>query len=243
MGLPKLSIVTISYNAERFIERTIQSVLEQDYQNLEYIIVDGASRDGTLDIVNKYKSDIDKLLSEPDSNLYEAMNKGLDLATGDYVVFLNSGDKFASESSVSAIFQESGNADFMYANAVRVDESGNRQPWHKQTPQPDKLNAKSFINGMVICHQCMLVKRDIVPKYRPEKWKISCDLDWSIRVLQKAKTIHYLDETFVHYLEGGISNVGKWQAVKERFSICRIHFGLLPTLVQQFKILWKLTID
>lgn len=89
---PKFSIITVTYNAEKVLEDTIQSIVTQSYKNVEYIIVDGGSTDGTLTIVNKYKEHIHTIVSEPDKGLYDAMNKGIKLATGDYLCFLNAGD-------------------------------------------------------------------------------------------------------------------------------------------------------
>ena len=94
MFKPKITIVTITYNAERYLEQTITSVIEQTYTNREYIVVDGNSSDGTLDIIKKYESEIDNWISEPDNGIADAMNKGIDLATGDYILFLHSDDCF-----------------------------------------------------------------------------------------------------------------------------------------------------
>src|ERR1700761_5977921 len=108
---PTLSVITIVYNNVRDIERTMLSVLDQSYQNIEYIIVDGASTDGTLDIIKKYGNRIARLISEKDEGIYDAMNKGLAAATGDYVLFMNSGDEFHSADTVSVVFAIADDAD------------------------------------------------------------------------------------------------------------------------------------
>lgn len=104
MFSPRLSVVTIVYNNVRDIERTIQSVINQTYSNIEYVIVDGLSNDGTLQVIDQYKSQITKFISEKDEGIYDAMNKGLALATGDYVIFMNSGDEFYDNETVAAVF-------------------------------------------------------------------------------------------------------------------------------------------
>lgn len=236
LGEKKVSIITISYNAEAYIERTIRSVIEQTYSNIEYVIVDGVSKDGTLDIIKKYEKHIDTFISEPDKNLYDAMNKGIGLATGDYIVFMNSGDIIHSPRALEEMMENNENADLIYGKAEYVNEEGVRRPWHKKTPKPKQLNAKSFMSGMVICHQCMIVKRSIAPLYELDRWKIASDIDWSIRVMKNVKTTHFYDEIFCDFLEGGVSdNQRKW-AMEDRFKISVLHFGLFAALVEQVKI-------
>src|SRR5699024_3733405 len=111
---PKISIITVVFNNAKDIEYTIQSVLNQSYEHVEYIIIDGLSTDGTLDILNKYRAQIDILISEKDKGIYDAMNKGLEQATGDYVLFLNSGDAFYDKNTLSEVFTDSAGADIYY---------------------------------------------------------------------------------------------------------------------------------
>src|SRR4051812_1110497 len=100
-GWPVLSVITVVYNNVSHIERTLLSVLDQTYPHIEYIVIDGASTDGTLVIIEKYKDRIAKLISEPDKGIYDAMNKGLAIATGDYVLFMNSGDEIYARETVA----------------------------------------------------------------------------------------------------------------------------------------------
>lgn len=237
---PTVSVITVCYNAEAYIERTIKSILAQQehYPNIELVIVDGVSKDGTLDILSKYEAQFHNynFKSEPDKNLYDAMNKGIQRATGDYVVFINAGDVLAEDNSLALAMEGSNNADLVYAKAVFIDEEGNRRNWHKTTPAADQLSPKSFINGMVVCHQCMIVKRSSAPLFALEPWKIACDIDWSIRMMKNVKTKHFYDEIFCLFLDGGVSDKRRFKAVRERFDICKRHFGFFPTLTQQFKI-------
>lgn len=240
MTNPKISIITVSFNAEDFIERTIKSVLEQTYNNIEFIVIDGASKDGTVDIIKQYEDKIDYWLSEPDKNHFDAMNKGLRKATGDYIHILNSGDQMRDKNSLSDIMSGSNGADFIYSRAEYIDEDGKRWPWHKKTPLPNKLKKKSFLNGMVVCHHAMIIKRELAPEFVLDRWRVSNDIDWAIRIMDKVKTVHFWDDTFILYLAGGISTKQRWKAVKERYSISLTHFGVIPTVFEQFKIIFQI---
>ncbi len=233
---PKISIITISFNAESFVERTIKSVITQSYPNIEYIVIDGASKDGTVNIIKQYEEHINYWISEPDKSHFDAMNKGLKKATGDYVLFMNAGDRIHKKNSLQEAMQGANDADLIYSNSEYIDEEGNRRPWHKKTPLPSEISAKSFLNGMAVCHHCMIVKRAITPFYKLEPWKVSNDIEWAIRVMKNVKTVHYWDDTFCLYLEGGISAKNRFKSVKERFSICAFHFGWFPAILEQVKI-------
>lgn len=126
MALPKVSIVTVAYNAESTIETTLTSVINQSYKNTQYIIVDGASTDKTLEIVRRYSKDVDLIVSEPDSGIYDAMNKGLALASGEWIGFLNCGDTYVGLNALENIFtNDLGGADVVYGNSVQIDSRGN----------------------------------------------------------------------------------------------------------------------
>lgn len=237
---PVVSVITVTYNAAAFIERTIQSVAEQTYDNIEYVIIDGKSKDNTLDIVKKYENKVDILVSEPDKGLYDAMNKSIDTATGDYIVFMNAGDCFAAPDTLEKAMKGSDNADLVYGLALRIhEETGERRAWHKKPLSPEQLSYKSFITGMVVCHQCFVVKRSCAEKYDLSKWRIANDIDWCIRTMKNVKTKHFYNEVFCHFLEGGVSDERRWKAVRERFEISIKHFGIIPTIIQQFKIAWS----
>ena len=124
----QLSIITITYNAEQYLERTIQSIINQSDQDFEYIIIDGKSKDGTLQIAEKYKSRVNKLISEPDKGLYDAMNKGLKNASGDFVWFMNAGDEINDNQAVEKIYKAiSDKIDVLYGDTFFVDDDGNIQ--------------------------------------------------------------------------------------------------------------------
>lgn len=231
----KISIITVAYNAEQFIERTLLSVIEQTYENIEYIIIDGKSKDNTLTIVNKYKDNISKIISEPDKSLYDAMNKGIAAATGDYIWFMNAGDRIFTKNTLSHIMENSNGEDFIYGNYIMVDEAGNTFKGHKEPPLDTEISARSFMNGMVVCHQSMLVKRSIAEQYDLVNWKISADIDWCIRTLKNAKTFKLIPEIWCWFLTGGVSDTSRFKSNKERFKIAKKHFGLLAAVWSQFK--------
>jgi glycosyltransferase involved in cell wall biosynthesis len=235
MFLPKISIITVTYNAEKYIERTILSVVSQTYSNIEYIIVDGASKDKTLDVIAKYNAH-SVLVSEPDNGLYDAMNKGLERATGDYVWFINAGDIINSSETLEVIIQNGNGADFLYGNTVVIDEFGNIKPYHKIKPDESVMNYKKFINGMVVCHQSMLVKRMLAARYDFSRFKIACDIEWCIKSAKNCHSFKDINIVISKFLDGGVSQQNRLKAVKERFWICIKHFGWASTILQQIKI-------
>src|SRR3569832_2355471 len=152
MFQPRLTVITIVFNDARHIERTMLSILGQKYPDIEYIIVDGLSTDGTLDIVKKYSDSINKLVSEKDEGIYDAMNKGLALATGDYVLFMNSGDEFYDKNTVADVLASGDNADIYYGETEMINEQG-QSLGQRRHRTPKKFTWRSFKYGMSISHQ------------------------------------------------------------------------------------------
>lgn len=234
---PKVSIITVSYNAEEYIERTIQSVQAQTYSNIEYIVIDGVSKDNTLDIVKRYESVVSILVSEPDKSLYDAMNKGIKHATGDYIWFMNAGDRIADPSTLETAIAGAQNADFIYGKTVRITEEGEQHPWHKKHPSAASLTWKSFGEGMVVCHQSMLIRRSLAPLY-DMGWKHVADIDWCIKIMKQVKGVHDTGAVMSLFLEGGYSNQTKRASLMERFRVVRSHLGLWGALWAHSRILW-----
>ena len=236
--LPKISVITICYNAERWIESTILSVINQTYSNIEYIIVDGGSTDGTMAIVHKFSSPKFTILSEPDKGIYDAMNKGLAMATGDYVWFINAGDEIYESTTLENLipyFQE--NADIIYGDTMLMNESHNIVGLRRKRP-PEKFTWKSFRMGMTVCHQSILVSRKIAPNYDLQ-YKICADIDWIIRIMKQAEIICNSHRILSRFLVGGISQQREKKVWKERFTIMQRHYGLSQTLVFHFFILLR----
>jgi len=232
---PKISIITVVYNSEKLIERTIKSVLGQTYNNVEYIIIDGASKDNTLSIIKSYEAKLSKWISEPDNGLYDAMNKGLSIATGDYVCFLNSGDELYNATIVENIVASmNGLPDVIYGETVIVDENRNNIGM-RRLEAPKNLNAKSFKYGMLVCHQSVYVKRLIADNYNLQ-YKITADFEWVLSALEKAKNIHNTGLVHTRFLDGGLNKKNIRRALTERFQIMVAHYGLFSTILHHFVI-------
>ncbi|MBQ2507331.1 MAG: glycosyltransferase [Bacteroidaceae bacterium] len=233
---PNFSIITVTFNAESFLERTILSVLEQTYPRVEYIVVDGASKDGTLAIIERYDKRISRWISEPDKGLYDAMNKGMKMATGDYLCFLNAGDMFYEpetlQKMVDSIQSQSELPDVLYGHTVLVDESGHFKRMRRLEP-PEELNWKSFRQGMLVCHQAFFAKRIIAVDY-DLSFRYSADQDWCIRTMKKADNLFNTHLTLIRYLEEGMSTRNRKESLNERFQIMVKHYGWFSTIVHHF---------
>jgi len=231
---PILSVITIVYNNVKDIERTVLSVLNQTYTGIEYIVVDGLSNDGTLDIIKKYEGRIAKFTSEKDEGIYDAMNKGLDLATGDYVIFMNSGDEFYDIDTVAAVFASANDADIYYGETEMIDDVGQSlgQRRHKA---PKRFTWRGFNLGMSISHQAIYIKRSLIEPY-DRRYQLSADIDWIIRAAKKAKKIVNVNRYVAKYLVGGMSKTKHRQSLAERFDIMKRHYGLVPTVFNHFII-------
>jgi glycosyltransferase involved in cell wall biosynthesis len=236
---PKISIITVVFNDRDHIENTILSVAGQSYGDIEHIIVDGNSSDGTLDVISKYGDRV-ILISEPDEGLYDAMNKGLRRATGDYVWYLNSGDQVYDKDTVENIITGlEGLPDIIYGGTMIIDEDQNEIGDRRLKP-PRNLNWKSFRQGMVVCHQSVLVKREISPFYNLE-FEISADIDWVIRAAKNAHEIYNSHTVISKFLEGGISRNNIRRGLKERFRIMTSFYGFIPTVLRHFLFGIRLT--
>ncbi len=235
---PRLSVITIVYNNVRDIERTILSVVNQTYTNIEYVIVDGLSNDGTLQVIDKYKNQIAAFISEKDEGIYDAMNKGLALATGDYVIFMNSGDEFYDNETVAAVFAAAEDADIYYGETEMMadDDSSLGQRRHKA---PEKFTWRGFKYGMSISHQAIYIRRSLTEPY-DRRYQLSSDIDWIIRAAKKAKKIVNVNRYVARYLVGGMSKKKHRQSLMERFEIMKRNYGLIPTVLNHFVIAFNL---
>lgn len=225
---PKLSIITIVYNNVRDIERTMLSVLEQSYGNIEYIVIDGASTDGTLAVIEKYQSRLAKFVSEQDQGIYDAMNKGLKMATGDYVLFMNSGDEIYSLETVADVFATAPSGDIYYGETEMFDENWNSLGQRRHSA-PEHFNWKSFRLGMSISHQAIYIKRSLTEPY-DLRYKYSADIDWIIKAAKKSSNIVNTHLYVAKYMVGGMSKKKHLESLKERFRIFSHYYGFIPNL-------------
>lgn len=240
MHQPKVSIITICYNAAQTIEKTLQSVAAQTYPNIEYLIIDGQSKDETLAVVDRYREHVTRVISEPDKGIYDAMNKGLTNATGDYIWYMHADDQIYASDTLERIMATHKDEDFIYGKALLVSESGEERSLETRKPHPSaaSLTWRSMRQGMAINHQAMLVRRTLAPQYDLQ-YRYVADFDWLIRVLKQAQTVRDTGFYWCRFAEGGISTQHRNASLKERFRILKHHFGLVPTLWQHVLITFK----
>lgn len=242
----KFTIVTCTYNAEAVLQRTLDSVMKQTYCNIEHLIIDGVSKDKTLTMVKAYqhKNDVGEsaheilVFSEPDKGLYDAMNKGIDRATGDYLIFLNAGDVFPSEDTLEFVEGCVGEGEelpgVLYGDTDIVNMDGHFLRHRRLTP-PKRLSWHSFMWGMLVCHQSFYARADIAKGIHYNlDYRFSADVDWCIRIMRESARRHLplrnVNAVITNYLDGGMSVQNHKASLKERFQVMRSHYGLLTTL-------------
>jgi len=260
------SIIIVSYNTKKNFIKTLNSIKKQTYKKYEIIIIDGLSTDGTADLIRKNIDKKIRFLIERDSGIYDAMNKGLKLSTGDFVWFLHAGDTIPTpqtlEHSINNILyknksdiQSDGfdNIDFIYGK-VKIKSVENDtisfSDYHKIAPtekQLSNLGYKNFLEGMVICHQAMLVRREIAPLYDLD-FRLAGDIDWSIRLFKEIRKrkknkeqirVRQSEIMIAHFLAGGISTSQKKKSLQERFQIFQKHIGFVGAVWQHLIIFGK----
>jgi glycosyltransferase involved in cell wall biosynthesis len=222
--LPKISVITVVYNGAKTLEKTIQSVVEQDYTSLEYIVVDGGSTDGTRDIITNYEtgygnsqSRITKSVSEPDNGIYDAMNKGVSMSSGDYLCFLNSGDVFVDKQSVAKIVES------LLANALPDVIYGNILVANKEGGFMERIAKEPCnLHRMYFCHQSAFTKKEWLQKFPFDtKHTLSADLKFF-------KQCWYAGCRFVHvrfpvtiYDLTGLSNTNRCKGLYDNISVIK----------------------
>jgi len=232
-----ISIITVTYNCEATIERTLRSIESQSSTAFEHIIIDGASTDGTMRLVDAYKARNPHLhitaQSEPDHGLYDAMNKGIRRARGSFIVFLNAGDKLHSDDVLQRIAaHDAQKVGVVYGETDLVDDEG-RFLRHRRLSVPERLTSRSFLRGMLVCHQSFYANRRLVQPYDLQ-YRYSADVDWCIRVM-KACEAEGMEMVNVHavltdYLSEGMTTQHQRASLLERFRVMRSHYGLCATL-------------
>ncbi len=226
---PKLSVITIVYNNAIAIERTMLSVLNQTYSNIEYIVIDGASTDGTKEIIQKHSERLTQFISEPDKGIYDAMNKGLALATGDYVLFMNSGDEIYAPETVAEVFAAAPSGDIYYGETEMFDENW-KSLGQRRHRAPEHFDWHSFKFGMNVSHQAIYIKRSLTEPYNLS-YKYSSDIDWILKAAKKSSNIVNTHLYVAKYLVGGISKKKHLASLKERFKILSHYYGLIPNMI------------
>jgi len=240
----KISIITVAYNNQKYVSECIESVLNQTHKDIEYIVIDGASTDGTLDVINNYKDRMFKIVSEPDKGIYDAINKGIDLATGDIVGILNSDDMYASDmvlEKVNSAFEDSG-AQSCYGDLVYVSHNKSRiiRYW-----KSGEYNKELIMKGWMPPHPTFFVKRVIYDKLGRfnTDLKIAADYDLILRFMAKGGiTTFYVPEVLVNMRIGGHSNKSIKNIalkMKEDWSIMKSNGLTNPAMALLYKNLSK----
>lgn len=230
------SIITITYNAATTLPSTLDSVDRQTCRDYEHLIIDGASTDNTVAIARATVNPRRSVISEPDNGLYDAMNKGLRLAQGKYVIFLNAGDSFASADILSLYARAAAtDAHIIYADTLLVNASG-QIVGKRHLSAPRRLTFGSFANGMLVCHQAFCVRRDLTEPY-DLSYRFSADYEWCLRCLKKSlpdRCIN-LDTVAIHYLTDGLTDRNHKASLHERYRIMCRYYGTLPTILRHIR--------
>lgn len=235
--LPVVSIITIVKNGGKVLEGTIKSVIKQTYPKVEYIIIDGGSTDNTLQTIKRYGKRISQWISEPDKGLYDAMNKGLKIAKGKYVWFINAGDQIYDRNTLAKVFKKELNGDAYYGDTALINSNGKEigMWWRKA---PEKLTWKDMISGMIISHQSFIIRNALAEKY-DSRYMISADVDWVISGLKRSKKITNTHLILSKYRTGGLSAQRWIMAWSERYKILSLHFGPVSAFVNQLMLIPK----
>lgn len=228
---PLFSIITVTWNAAAVIAPTLESVQRQTNTDYEMLIIDGASTDDTLNIVRGASISSLRVFSEPDQGLYDAMNKGIKRARGRYIIFLNAGDAFASDTVLARLAQlTSGNPGIIYGQTQLVDQS-REVVGERHLTAPKRLTIDSFLRGMVVCHQAFVVRRDLAPEYDLQ-YRLSADYDWCIRVLKASPANAYAGRVpIISYLADGMTTRHHRASLLERYRIMCHHYGTMKAIL------------
>lgn len=206
---PLITVVTVVFNGEKFIEETILSIINQTYDNVEYIVIDGGSTDGTLDIIKKYEHAIDYWVAEKDKGIYDAMNKGINLATGEWINFMNSGDcllklpDLVCSRDIVIIY---GKVKIYGSKVLRVKS---------------RISLEDFYSGMAVCHQACFYRIKIAKDVQYDtKYKICADQKMTALALKYGE-VCYVDDVVVNYDMSGISSSNQFEILKEKLRLSR----------------------
>ena len=238
-----ITYITVTYNAAAAVKRTLDSVLRQDYPHICHLIIDGASTDDTQKIVDDYVTRSNEaenghtvlVTSEPDNGIYDAMNKGLRSATGDYICFLNAGDFLPAEDTVTHIVETLGSQSpaVLYGDTDIVDSDGRFLRQRRLAP-PENLTWRSFRQGMLVCHQAFYARVDFaVQTPYDTAFRYSADVDWCIRIMRQAEKegvpLLHLHMVVANYTEEGQTTLHHRESLMERYRVMQRHYGVLQT--------------
>lgn len=238
MSHPLISIITVTFNAADTLAPTMASIKAQSFHDFEHIIIDGNSSDATLEIAQQMATPNMRIHRESDAGLYDAMNKGLRLAKGEYVLFLNAGDSFHSADTLQKYADVcSDDVDIIYADTIVVD-SNRKIVGKRHKSVPGVLTPESWLDGMLICHQAFMARKNIASPYSLQ-WRFSSDYDWTLQCIEATSPERCvnLNTVAIDYLNEGQTTANHRKSLIERFHIMRQHFGFFPTIKSHIRFL------
>jgi glycosyltransferase involved in cell wall biosynthesis len=224
---PLISVITVVYNGVTTLEQTMLSVINQIYKNIEYIIIDGGSTDGTIDIIKKYEKHLAYWVSEPDNGIYDAMNKGIDKATGEWINFMNSGDWFYNAFVIDSVF----------ATTIEEEDIIYGKKYGQKT-NIKKINRHFFLKYLGICHQTIFARKKTLNSGFNLKYKLASDFDWLMKSYTNGVKIRDINKIIVSYQGGGVSETNLNFIQKEIYEILKTYY---PHWIAFFrKLIWIL---
>lgn len=233
----KVSIITVVWNAAAELEKTLAnlSALDRSAAEVEVVVIDGGSTDGTPAVMERYKGLISYGVSELDGGLYDAMNKGMRAATGDYLWFVNAGDTVFAPDVLTRIFAGGAAstavpADVYYGETLVVAPDGVALGLRKKRLPRGGLTWRSLRRGMVVCHQSFIVRRTVAPLYDTVRYRLAADIDWVIECLKRASSVVDTGLILSCFTTGGVSTRRRGASLCERWKIMVWHYGWLATL-------------
>jgi glycosyltransferase involved in cell wall biosynthesis len=238
--IPRVSIITVCFNVRSALAETRASVFAQSCPDFEWIVIDGASSDGTVEDLKAIDDPRMRYLSEADGGIYDAMNKGLALATGEFLWFLNAGDVFYDESVLAQVCGADSNVDVIFGEAMVRSEDGQVLGLRSEVlPHkcPTRLFKADFKRGMLVSHQAFIARRRCAPQY-DLKYQLSADLDWMLRILDSALISERLS-VLVTIIREGATTRNWFSSQWERFKILSRHFGWCATIACHVTILFR----
>lgn len=236
--MPLVSVITVTYNAADTVAATMRSVASQTATDYEHLVIDGASKDDTLPIIDSLRTPFTVINSSPDHGIYDAMNKGMGLAKGLYVVFLNAGDRFHSPDSLQQIVNAilaNNYPGIVYGQTNLVDHEG-RYLGPRHLTAPEHLTLKDFAGGMKVCHQAFVAHRRITPLF-DTRWRFSADYEWCVRCLQHSRNNIYTGTVLVDYLNEGTTTRNRRASLIERYKIMCHYYGPTATMLRHLAFL------
>jgi glycosyltransferase involved in cell wall biosynthesis len=225
---PLVSVITVCFNAEASLEKTLLSVLNQTYAPIQYIVIDGGSIDSTPEILKQYGAQLDVCLSEPDKGVYDAMNKGVKLAKGDWVIFLNAGDAFIDANVISRIFTGYSDNASLIVGAVRLSNG--------DIFYPKQMTRLRLSYSMPFCHQGMFYRRSLFERHAFDiHYKSIADNEHLFRLFDDRVIVKYIDQVVAYYDEPGISAQHFFQSWRDKFVVVVKHMpAFVPATLAVF---------